>query len=252
MSRPLRIEYEGAWYHVMNRGCNRCKIFLSHKHYQTFLDLFVEITTLFAVEIHAYCLMNNHYHLLLRTPRSNLSRIMRHLDGVYTQRFNRLSKRDGPLLRGRYKALLIEAESYLLQVSRYIHLNPVAKNNIIKLEDYKWSSYLAYINKDERPKWLHTEKVLEQFNGWSAYQQYVYSGVDEQTAEIYQRKYLPSIWGSKTFKQRCLEELDKEKIKESIADVKRCKDILPINDVISKIAVYFNINTKREFITKVE
>lgn len=244
MSRPLRIEYEGAWYHVMNRGANRCKIFLDYECYQIFLTLFAEITDIFGIEIHAYCLMENHYHLLLHTPRGNLSRVMRHLDGVYTQRFNRLVRRDGSLFRGRYKALLVETDAYLLQVRRYIHLNPAAKNNSIKAEDYKWSSYFGYLDDKECPEWLHTNEILEQINGKVAYQQYLSFGIDKQTAEIYGKDFYPTILGSEKFKQQCLEELSKKKTEESRADIKRCKDTLLINDVINRIAIYFDIQNE--------
>src|SRR5476649_1819645 len=110
MSRPLRLEYSGAWYHVMNRGINRMEIYLNDEHRKMFTNLLAEISTLFEVKIHSYCLMDNHYHLLLETPHPNLSKAMRHLNGLYTQRFNRLENRDGALFRGRYKAILIEAE----------------------------------------------------------------------------------------------------------------------------------------------
>jgi putative transposase len=124
MARPLRIEFEGAWYHVMNRGAGRRLIYRSSRHRDTFLRLLAEVTELFAVEIHAYCMMGNHYHLLTRTPRANLGRAMRHLNGVYTQRFNLTCGTDGPLFRGRYRSVLVAADTHLLQVSRYIHRNP--------------------------------------------------------------------------------------------------------------------------------
>jgi REP element-mobilizing transposase RayT len=108
MARPLRIEYPGAYYHVVNRGQSRRNIFIKDKGRQTFLDLLADMARLWKVEIYAYCLMENHYHLLLSTPTGALSRPMRHLDGIYTQKFNRVHHRDGPLFRGRYKAILIE------------------------------------------------------------------------------------------------------------------------------------------------
>ena len=125
MARPLRIEFPGAWHHAMNRGNARQTIFLDKGDYRAFLDLLDECSSMWGLECHAYCLMPNHYHLLLSTPSGNLSRAMRHLDGVYTQRFNRRHDRDGHLFRGRYKAILVDADSYLLQVARYIHLNPI-------------------------------------------------------------------------------------------------------------------------------
>jgi putative transposase len=149
MSRPLRIQYEHATYHVMNRGRGRQTILPDSSYYQTFLQCLEEASKRFAAEIQAYCLMSNHYHLLIKTPRGNLSRIMRHIDGVYTQRHNRLKHTDGSLFRGRYKAILIDSGSYLLQVSRYIHRNPLETRKPIveDLGDYLWSSYPAYINR---------------------------------------------------------------------------------------------------------
>jgi putative transposase len=125
MVRPLRIEYPGAWYHVMNRGASRQKIFHNFNDFQLFLDLLSETSVRYQIQIHTYCLMSNHYHLLIHTPYANLGKAMRHLDGLYTVRHNRSFGKDGPLFRGRYKAILIEADNYLLHLSRYIHLNPV-------------------------------------------------------------------------------------------------------------------------------
>src|ERR1700722_14362351 len=101
MPRPLRLEYEDAWYHVMNRGAGRKDIFKTDEHRNIFLDLLGQANKLFGAEFHAYCLMDNHYHLLIKTPRANLSRIMRHINGIYTQKFNQLLSRDGQLFRGR-------------------------------------------------------------------------------------------------------------------------------------------------------
>lgn len=153
MARPLRIEYEGALYHVMNRGIDHKNIFLNDFHRELFIILLEEISIKFYAEIMCYCLMDNHYHLLLRTPLPNLSRIMRHLDGIYTRRFNIIQGRDGPIFRGRYKAILIDEESYLLQVSRYIHLNPVEAKIVKNAFDYTWSSYNAFINENTKPFW---------------------------------------------------------------------------------------------------
>lgn len=158
MSRPLRIEYEGAWYHLMNRGRNRQEIFPDDHAYQVFLDTVAEAVDRYRLEVHAYCLMPNHYYLLVCTPLGNLSRIMRHVDGLYTQRYDRKEGTDGPLLRGRYKAILVDADTYLLSVSRYIHRNPVdgSRPLVDRLEDWPWSSYPAFINAARPPTWLVT------------------------------------------------------------------------------------------------
>jgi len=154
MSRPLRIEYKGAWYHVMNRGLARQPIFYNDTSRKLFLELLNEIHHRYSVEIHAYCLMGNHYHLFVRTPLGNLSRAMRHLNGVSTQRFNKLQMRDGPLFRGRYKSILVEADTYFLRLSRYIHLNPVVGNIVDTAEAYPWSSYSAYVQGGNKPLYL--------------------------------------------------------------------------------------------------
>ncbi len=125
MARPLRIEFPGAWYHVMNRGAGRHWIYKYDKHYHYFLSLLADVTERYRVEVHAYCLMSNHYHLMLHNPDGNLQRIMRHINGVYTQYFNRTERTDGALFRGRYKAILVDAETYWLALSRYIHRNPL-------------------------------------------------------------------------------------------------------------------------------
>ena len=144
MARPLRIQYPGAWYHVMNRGGARRTIFEELTHYRLFLDVVAAARETYSVSVHAYCLMSNHYHLLVRTPLGNLAKCMRHVDGVFTQRINRLVGADGALFRGRYRSILIEADVYLLNVSRYIHLNPVAAKLAVQPQDYPWSSYRAY------------------------------------------------------------------------------------------------------------
>ena len=125
MARPLRIEYPGAWYHVMNRRGRRRFIFNTDDQRHYFLALLGEVYTRYQAEMHAYCLMDNHYHLLIRTPEANLQRVMRHVNGLYTQYFNRTESKDGALFRGRYKAILVDADTHWLELSRYIHRNPL-------------------------------------------------------------------------------------------------------------------------------
>lgn len=213
MSRPLRLEYANAHYHVMNRGRGRQGIFHGPAYYQAFLTCLEEAHQRFRLQILAYCLMGNHYHLLLKTPEGNLSRNMRHINGHYTQRYNRLKKTDGPLFRGRYKAILIDADSYLLQVSRYIHRNPIEtkKPLVAKLEAYPWSSYRSYLNQATSPGWLAREEVLSMLNSqrrFQAYRNYVEQGIDETTHNFYGLKTLPGVWGDKTFVQQAYKKLD--------------------------------------------
>ena len=172
------------------------------------------------------------------------------VDGVYTQRFNRLFKRDGSLFRGRYKALLVETDPYLLQVSRYIHLNPINKSKPTKLEDYEWSSYSAYFDDNKCPQWLYTNEILDRIGDKKSYRQYMLCGVDEQLAEIYSKKSCPSILGSKIFKQQCLKKINNRNTKESSADIKRCKDIPSIENIFDKVAAYFNVDNKEIMISR--
>lgn len=207
MARPLRIEYPGAYYHVMNRGLSHRDIFLEDKGRESFLDLLADITRLWKVEIYAYCLMNNHYHLLLSTPAVGLARAMRHLDGIYTQKFNRVHHRDGPLFRGRYKAILIDAEAYFLSVVRYIHRNPVGAGSVRDMDHYRWSSHWGYLNKKQRPKWLNTESVMSRFGGLPKYRRYVQSEIEEEIDDFYKGSYQMPILGDKGFVQRVREML---------------------------------------------
>lgn len=141
MSSPLRIEYPDAWYHVMNRGRRGEEIFGDKQDYRQFIEILKETANLWKLRIAAYSLIPNHYHLLVQTPWGNLSRCLRHIDGVYTQRFNRSHGCDGPLFRGRFKSILVDADSYLLPLVRYIHRNPVraglAKTSEVKSKDRK-------------------------------------------------------------------------------------------------------------------
>lgn len=163
MGRPLRIEYPGAHYHVTSRGNERKDVFKSQKDREQFLLYLESAVNRYDAVIHAYCLMNNHYHLLLETPSGNLSKIMQHINGAYTNYFNVKRKRNGHLFQGRYKAIVIEADEYAQQLSRYIHLNPVRANMVAKPEEYRWSSYLDYIGERKSPEWLETSFVLDYY-----------------------------------------------------------------------------------------
>jgi putative transposase len=164
MPRPPRIEYDGAWYHVLNRGARRQQIFHDNKDRQFLFDLLAEIHTLWNIEVHAYSLMDNHYHLLLHTPNSNLSRGMRYLGAQYTMFYNKKYRKDGPLFRGRFKSILAEKESYLLGLVRYIHLNPVKAGLCNNPLGHRWTSHKAYMDDRAKPDWLVVTDVLAEFS----------------------------------------------------------------------------------------
>ena len=206
MPRPTRIQYPHAFYHVMNRGRGRQRIFHGEAYYQAFLKTLDESSRRFDAVIHAYCFMRNHYHLLLETPRANLDRIMRHVNGIYTQRYNRLKRTDGPLFRGRYKAIVVQKEAYLLSLSRYIHRNPVEGTGASSpgLDRYRWSSYLAYINRAKAERWLArdmTYQMLGHRHPYAGYKLYVEQGVDAELRAVYGKENLSSVLGDTVFKE---------------------------------------------------
>ena len=153
MPHPLRLEFPGAIYHIYSRGNERKDVFRLSDDYELFLGILAETALTFDVLIHAYCLMPNHFHLLLETKDSNLSQVMKRLLGLYTVRFNRKHKRLGHLFQGRYKALIVDKDAYFLQLSRYVHLNPVKAKLVKNPEDYRWSSMRYYL-KEKSPEFL--------------------------------------------------------------------------------------------------
>ncbi len=163
MARPLRIEFSGALYHVTSRGDGREDIFLAPADRRMFLDVLAGVQERYNWTVHAYCLMTNHYHLVVETPDGNLAKGMRELNGVYTQRFNRFHVRVGHVFQGRYKAILVQKEAYLLELARYVVLNPVRAGMVRTANDYPWSSYRAMINPAAGPRWLETRVILSAF-----------------------------------------------------------------------------------------
>ena len=162
MARAWRIEFEGALYHVLSRGNERRDIFFSDDDRRLFLDTLDDMAQRFEIEMFVYVLMGNHYHLLLRTRRANLSRAMQWLGVTYTNRFNARHSRSGHLFQGRFKNMLVQNDAYLLQLSYYIHRNPLRAGIVKRLADYPWSSYTAYAYGKNRPEWLNTEVILSQ------------------------------------------------------------------------------------------
>lgn len=216
MARPLRIEYPGCFYHVTARGNERQDIYKSVRDREKFLSYLESATQRYSAVIHAYCLMTNHYHLLVETPQGNLSKIMQQINGSYTAYFNVKRKRSGHLFQGRYKAIIVEADSYACELSRYIHLNPVRVGMAKAPEEYRWSSYQDYIDARQQAGWLTTSFILDYFplqQRRSAYRQFVEEkvgkeypspllaavastvlGGEEFIAEIIDRKILAKAW----------------------------------------------------------
>lgn len=164
MARSLRLEFPGAIYHVTSRGNARNPIFIDDEDRVEFQDCLGAVVARLRWRCHAFCLMGNHYHLLIETPEGNLSVGMRQLNGLYTQRFNRRHERVGHLFQGRFKAIVVDRDSYLLELCRYIVLNPLRAGLVDQIERYVWSSYPATMGLAECPAWLETDWVLGQFS----------------------------------------------------------------------------------------
>jgi len=163
MSRPIRIEFPDALYHVTARGDRREDIFEDDQDRLMFLSTLGQVIEQFNWICHAYCLMGNHYHLLIQTPGGNLSRGMRQLNGVYTQASNRRYRRVGHLFQGRFKAILVDSDAYLLELTRYVVLNPVRAGMVKDPADWPWSSYRASVGLESAVSWLAVDGLLAQF-----------------------------------------------------------------------------------------
>lgn len=163
MARPLRIEFPGALYHVTSRGNRQETIFEDDEDREVFLGVLAEVVSRFNWLCHAYCLMGNHYHLVIETPDGKLSKGMRQLNGVFTQACNRRHHRAGHLFQGRFKSILVDRESYLLELSRYVVLNPVRAGMVGAAANWPWSSYRATAGERTAPAFLTTDALLSTF-----------------------------------------------------------------------------------------
>ncbi len=198
MPRPIRIQFPGAWYHVMHRRAGGDVLFSDTCDRLFFLSLVEEAVRTTNIEIHAYCLMGNHFHLLIRTPEPTLDRAMQLVGGKYARYFNDRLGRDGSVCRGRYRAIVVDSERYLLAVSRYIHRNPV-ELGITSIADYGWSSYSAFLGARPPQEWLTLTDTLELAGGPAKYEALVESPLPSEIERFYNRKHHPSIIGTREF-----------------------------------------------------
>ena len=189
MARPIRLEFPGALYHITSRGDRREDIYDDDNDREAFLSILTEVCRTYNWVCHAYCLMSNHYHLLIETPEGNLAKGMRQLNGVYTQTYNRTHERVGHVFQGRYKAILVEKDSYLLELARYIVLNPVRANMVRSAKDWPWSSYRATAGQGQGVDCLNIDWLLSVFgkrkhNAMKCYREFIQEGKNQ-----------PSPWG---------------------------------------------------------
>ncbi len=218
MARPLRIEYPNAVYHVTSRGNARNKIFLSEQDRENFLFVLGSVVKRFNWLCHAYCLMDNHYHLMIETPDANLSRGMRQLNGVYTQKYNWWHSKTGHIFQGRYKSILVEKENYLLKLCRYVVLNPVRADMVHKPAEWKWSSFEATAGLKPVPDYLTVGWILGLFSknkkeAQKRYRTFVSEGI--QQGSPWNELQGQILLGEEGFIDKFKDHLtDREKIKE--------------------------------------
>ena len=210
----------------MNRGRRGESVFLDKPDYVMFVELLKEVVDMYKVRVAAYCLIPNHYHLLIQTPGGDLSRCMRHLNGIYTQRFNRAHHFDGQLFRGRYKSILVDGDSYLLELVRYIHRNPLEAGLVRELNKYVWSSHKGYLSNAKKWNWLHKSFILSFFakdrkEGIKTYRKFVTKETPEEINRIFSQSKFPSMLGSESFVNRMKETFFHKKRHDEIPESRK-------------------------------
>jgi REP-associated tyrosine transposase len=231
MARPLRIEYDGALYHVTSRGNERKPIFKDTTDRKLFLDTLSQVTQRFNWLCHAYCLMDNHYHLVIETPDGNLSNGMRQLNGVYTQAFNRRRHRVGHLFQGRFKGILVQMDSHFLEVCRYVVLNPVRAKVVKHPREWVWSSYRATAGQSAIPSCLTVEEVLSHFGprrgaAQEKYREYVSEGIGRAT--IWEDLEAQSLLGLEGFA---------EALKDHVAGKQKLREVPKAQRFIARVSL---------------
>lgn len=247
MARPLRVEYEGATYHVTARGNERKKIFNSGRDYDKFIEYVTDAREKYRFLLHAYVLMGNHYHLIVETPEGNLSRVMHYINSSYTTYTNIKRKRCGHLLQGRFKAILIDKDSYLLELSRYLHLNPVRAKIVDTPQAYRYSSYQAYIN-DNGADLIHTETILGMMSGKGnkarkRYRDFVDAGINCESKNPLKNVYGGMILGDEIFIRGILQRLKYNEVSgEEVSNRKDLRRRLEPQEVLNAVSTYFRLS----------
>ena len=240
MARPLRIEYEGAFYHVTARGNERKKIFISKADYEKFLANLKEAAARFSVVVHSYVLMGNHYHLIVETPNANLSSFMHMVQSGYTTYFNRKRDRSGHLFQGRFKSILVDKDAYLLELSRYIHLNPVRAHMTDTPGAYPFSSYPAFINP-RKETFIFRDLILDMSHGPDNYRRFVESVPPEELKDPSKDVYGGMILGRKSFIKEAIRRLRDTERKEVSHRRTLRASTADLDDIVALITSRFKV-----------
>lgn len=241
MARQLRVEYEGAFYHITSRGNQREQIFWDNRDRERFKEIIRRTKERYGYLLHAYVLMDNHYHLLMETPHANIKQIMQNINTSYTVYANKRHKRFGHLFQGRYKAFIVDKESYLMELSRYIHLNPVRAGIVKAAGEYKWSSYKEYMNGKQTI--TDTEDTLylissKRHEAIRKYEEFVYAGIAKESPL---GKAVGGVLGNESFTEKVFAHLKGLPDKTEIPDIKKIESKHDIEKVIKGIANYYGL-----------
>lgn len=247
MGRPIRIEYPAALYHITSRGNERKKIFLEDGDRVKFLKILEDYHDRYGILIHCYTLMDNHYHLILETARGNLLKVMHGINSSYTGYFNRKYGRVGHLFQGRYKAILVEKDSYLLPLSRYVHLNSVRAGLIERPEHYRWSSYPGYIGREKETAWIEYAWILSQFRkdrkrAQRKYQEYTEEGWRAKEDTPFRNLYGQVVLGGEEFIGKIKGMLRGKRFPQEIVERKRFVEYPSPMEVLGVVSEAFGVN----------
>ena len=251
MGRTPRIEFPGAVYHITSRGNERKNIFRDKYDFFKFLEILEDYHERFGIVVYCYVLMNNHYHLLMETPYGDLQKVMHGINNAYTHYFNYRYERIGHLFQGRYKSIVVEKDTYLLQLSRYIHLNPVRAQMVERPEDYRWSSYRGFIGKDRLANWVDRKSILslisnDQAKALAQYIHFVNAIYAREEENPLSYAHEGVALGSKDFVEKVenIREGQRERESERIDAINFVKDkCLEPEKIFKVVAEYFNVDT---------
>ncbi len=243
MARQLRVEFENAFYHITSRGNQREKIFYDAADRERFLEILRRTKERYGFLLHAYALMDNHYHLLMETPRANLSQIMQNINTSYTVYVNRKYQRSGHLLQGRYKGIIVDKDRYLVALSRYIHLNPVRVKLVKRAIEYPWTSYRSFIDPQGEDSLVDTGETLLYFSRHRAKARRAYRGFVEgdegRDENPFGKMEAGILLGEGSFKAKVLRLIERKKVDEEVAQAKRLRKRVSIDSVIKACQMYY-------------
>ena len=248
MARPLRVQYEGAIYHILSRGNKGDYIFAEEMDKESFIEIIKKGMEKYKVVLYTYCVMGNHYHLLLSVPGGELTSFMHFIGSSYGSYLRRSRGWIGHIFAGRYKSLCVEKEGYLLELSRYIHLNPV-RAKIVKLpEEYQWSSYRYYIGQRNGPDWLNTEWLLEEYGNTikasqRKYKEFVEAGIENPPKYPSENIVGQAILGSNSFIKKVIKGIKKDRPFGEVTAKRIFTDKIKLEELYKQVCTYYQ---KRE------